>query len=77
MLNPRSRVLIFEEIREQFIFVIKKSIEFEEIPDDLILNWGHTGIHYVSVSSWTMARRVLRRWKILVLMISKLHMFQV
>ena len=27
----------------------------EEIPSSLILNWDHTGLKYVPVSSWTMA----------------------
>ena len=34
----------FEELREQFLFDIKTIIEFEEIPDDVILNWDHTGV---------------------------------
>ena len=46
----------FEELREQFLFDIKTIIEFEEIPDDLILNWDHTGVNYIPVSSWTMAK---------------------
>ena len=28
---------------------------FEEIPNDLIINWDQTGIKYVPVSEWTMA----------------------
>ena len=28
----------------------------EEIPSSLILNWDHTGLKYVPVSSWTMAK---------------------
>ena len=30
--------------------------ETEEIPEDLVIKWDHTGIHYVPVSSWTMAK---------------------
>ena len=26
----------------------------DEIPPQLIINWDHTGINYVPVSSWTM-----------------------
>ncbi len=51
----------FEELREQFLFDIKTIIEFEEIPDDLILNWDHTGVNYIPVSSWTIAREGSRR----------------
>ena len=56
--NSKSKVTFtnFEELREQFLFDIKTIIEFEEIPDDLILNWDHTGVNYIPVSSWTMAR---------------------
>ena len=56
--NSKSKVTCtnFEELREQFLFDIKTIIEFEEIPDDLILNWNHTGVNYIPVSSWTMAK---------------------
>ena len=30
----------------------------EEIPQELILNWDQTAIHYFPVSSWTMASRM-------------------
>ena len=44
--NSKSKVTCtnFEELREQFLFDIKTIIEFEEIPDDVILNWDHTGV---------------------------------
>ena len=29
----------------------------EEIPDSLIINWDQTGINYVPVSQWTMAKQ--------------------
>ena len=28
----------------------------EEIPDDLVVNWDQTGIHYVPVLDWTMEK---------------------
>ena len=28
---------------------IMARIEFEEIPDNLILNWDHTGVNYIPV----------------------------
>ena len=46
----------FEELKTQFLFDIKVIIEMEEIPGDLVINWDQTGIHYVPVSSWTMAK---------------------
>lgn len=61
--NTKSKVTCtnFEEIREQFILVIKTVIAFEEIPDDLILNWGHTEINYIHVSSWIIARKSFKK----------------
>ncbi len=39
----------------QFVFYIQTIVELEEIPPDLIINWDHTGIHYVPVSNWILA----------------------
>ena len=36
----------------------------DEIPDDLVLKWDQTGIHYVPVSSWTMDKQRSRRIEI-------------
>lgn len=33
----------------------------EDIPHDLLINWDHTGINYVSVSNWTMAAEGSKR----------------
>lgn len=33
----------------------------EDIPNELVINWDHTGIHYVPVSNWTMATECLKR----------------
>jgi len=44
----------FEECKAQFVYDVKAIMELEEIPDDLVINWDHTGIHYVPVSNWTM-----------------------
>ena len=41
-------------LKKQFISNVQASSELEEIPDELILNWDQTGIHYIPVSSWTM-----------------------
>ena len=40
----------FEAKRAQFLFDIRSLVEMEDIPKDLIINWNHTGIHYVPVS---------------------------
>ena len=39
-------------------------MEMEEIPEDLIINWDHTGLHYSPVSSWTMAKEGSKRVEI-------------
>ena len=36
----------------------------EEVPQALIVNWDHTGLKYVLVSSWTMAKEGSKRVEI-------------
>ena len=36
---------------------VATTVEMEEIPGDLILNWNQTGIRFVPSSTWTMERR--------------------
>ncbi len=36
----------------------------DEIPDELVINWDQTGIHYVPVSSWTMEKEESKRVEI-------------
>ena len=36
----------------------------EDIPCELVINWDQTGIHYVPVSSWTMAKEGSERVEI-------------
>ena len=54
----------FEKLKAQFNFDIKAVIEMEEIPSELVINWDQTGIHYVPVSSWTMAKEGSKRVEI-------------
>ena len=54
----------FEACKSQFLFDVKCVIELEEIPKDLVINWDHTGIHYVPVGSWTMAKEGSKRVEI-------------
>ena len=37
----------------------------EEVPNDLIINWDHTGINYVPTSNWTMAEEGSSRVEII------------
>ena len=54
----------FDAVKEQYLLDIKNVIEMDEIPDDLVLNWDQTGIHYVPVSSWTMDKQGSKRIEI-------------
>ena len=36
----------------------------EDIPPNMIINWGHTGIHYVPVSNWMLAKEGPKRIEI-------------
>ena len=46
----------FEEHKLQFFFDTKAIIKMEDIPESLIINWDHTGIHYVPVGAFTMEK---------------------
>ena len=54
----------FESYKQQFVFDIQTVMEMEEIPRQLVINWDHTGIQYVPVSSWTMAKEGSKRVEI-------------
>ena len=53
-----------EELKEQFLLAIKVCVNMEDIPLDLVINWDQTGMHYVPVSSWTMAKEGSKRVEI-------------
>ena len=55
----------FDERKEQFLYDAKVLVNYEEIPDSLVINWDHTGIKYIPVSSWTMEREGTKRVEIL------------
>ena len=54
----------FEELKQQYLLDIKAVVEMEEIPHDLIINWDQTGINYIPVSQWTMAKEGSKRVEI-------------
>jgi hypothetical protein len=64
--NTKTNISLpdFERYKAQFIFDVIAVIEMEEIPSDLVINWDQTGIHYVPVSSWTMAKEGSKRVEI-------------
>ena len=61
--NSKVKITVknFEELKVNFLRDIKAIALMEEIPDSLILNWDHTGLKYVPVSSWTMAKEGAKR----------------
>ena len=54
----------FDELKDQFLLDTKSIVEMEGIPNDLIINWDLTGLHYVPVSSWTVVKEGLKRVEI-------------
>ena len=44
----------FQELEEDFLLQIKNTVDMDEIPEDLIINFDQTGLNYVPVTSWTM-----------------------
>ena len=61
--NSKAKVTVtdFDELKNQFISDVQAISEFEDIPDELILNWDHTGVHYIPVSSWTMEKEGMKK----------------
>ena len=55
----------FEEVKKLFLHDIKCIRLLDEIPNELIINFDHTGINYVPVSSWTMEKQGEKRVKII------------
>ena len=47
----------FETIKASFLDDVYATVVMEDIPQELIINWDHTGLHYVPVSSWTMEKK--------------------
>ena len=64
--STKAKVTIedFQERKEQFLFNIKAIVTIEDIPLDLIINWDQTGMHYIPVSSWTIAKEGSKRVEI-------------
>ena len=54
----------FDSLKEQYFIDIQAVAEMESIPDSLIINWDQTGINYVPVSEWSMAKEGSKRVKV-------------
>jgi len=46
----------FDEIKKLFLLDIENIVQMDEVPPELIVNWEHTGINYIPVSSWIMEK---------------------
>ena len=55
----------FDERKKQFLYDGKVLVNYEEIPDSLVINWDHTGIKYIPTNSWTMEKEGKKRVEIL------------
>ena len=51
----------FMQLKHQFFTDVVTTVEMEEIPAELILNWDQTGIRIVPSSTWTMDAQGSRR----------------
>lgn len=51
-------------LKSRFLDDVVTTVQMEEIPPELIMNWDQTGIKLVPASSWTMAQRGSQRVEI-------------
>ena len=64
--NTKSKVSVesFELHKVQFLYDIRSISILEEISNQLIINWDHTGLNYVPLSNWTRAEEGSKRVEI-------------
>ena len=64
--TSKSKVTVenFEDLKEDFLLVIKQVIAMDEIPADLVINFDQTDLNYVPVSDWTMEAEGAKRVEI-------------
>ena len=58
----------FDERKEQFLYDANVLVNYEEIPDSLVVNWDHTGITYIPTSSRIMEKEgksELKYWELM------------
>ena len=60
---PKSKHSIadFTQLKQQFLADVVTTVEMEEIPAELILNWDQTGVKIVPPSTWTMDAKGSKR----------------
>ena len=54
----------FDEVKKLFHQDIQNVIVMDEVPAELVINWDQTGLNYVPVSQWTMAKEGAKRVEI-------------
>ena len=59
--KSRYAVTEFERLKEEFLQDVVTTVEMEEIPSELILNWDQTGIKIVPSNTWTMEEQGSKR----------------
>ena len=62
--KAKGSVEDFEEVKRKYLQDMELVISMDEIPDDLVINFDQTGIHYIPVSDWTMAEEGAKRIEI-------------
>ena len=55
--SAKISVTNFEEKKRQYLDDIKVNVELDEIPEEMIVNFDQTGIHYIPTGSWTMEKK--------------------
>jgi len=54
----------FDEIKQQYLIDILATIEMEDIPPSLVINWDHTATKIAHSSLWTMEKKDTKRVEI-------------
>lgn len=44
------------------MFDVQAITEFDDIPEEWILNWNHMGVNFIPVSSWMMEKEGMKTW---------------
>ncbi len=51
--TKKTMIQNFEEVKDKYLEDIRVIVTMEDIPNELIFNWDHTGVQIVPSSSWT------------------------
>ena len=59
--KSKHTIADFTRLKEEFLQDVVATLEMEEIPPELILNWDQTGIKIVPRNTWTMDQQGVKR----------------